>query len=242
MSANDPLRGKTALVTGASKGIGLAIARLLVGAGMNVTLTARHEDEVERAASLLGETGPGRALGLACDVRDFEQVKRAVERTLDTFDGLDAVVANAGVGRFGAVDGLHLDDWRAVIDTNLSGAFHTIKASVPALTRSHGTIITIGSLAGTNFFAGGAAYNASKFGLLGLTQAAMLDLRPHGIKVSTIMPGSVATYFNDHTPGPEDAWKIQPEDIGETVLYLLRTPQRTLPSRIEVRPSQPPRR
>lgn len=242
MSEQTSLQGSIALVTGGSKGIGRAIAHSLVAEGVHVALTARHRDEVERVADELASAGPGRTLGLACDVRDYEQVRTAVERTVETFGGLNALIANAGIGRFGAVDGLHLSDWNAVLDTNLTGAFHSIKASVEALKRSKGTIITIGSLAGANFFAGGAAYNASKFGLLGLSQAAMLDLRPHGIKVSTIMPGSVATHFNDHTPGPEDAWKIQPEDLGEMVLYLLRTPARTLPSRIEVRPSQPPRR
>ncbi len=236
------LDGKAAIVTGASKGIGLAIADALVRAGMNVTLTARHHDEVERAAQRLGEGGPGRALGLACDVRDFGQLRGVVDRTLDAFGAVDALVANAGVGRFAPIDQMTLEDWADVIDTNLTGVFLTVKAAVDALKRSRGTIVTIGSLAGTNFFAGGAAYNASKFGLAGFSQAIMLDLREHGVKVSTIMPGSVATHFNDHEPSEADAWKIQPEDIGEMVLYLLTTAERTLPSKIEVRPSRPPKR
>lgn len=232
--------GKTALVTGASRGIGLAIARALVADGYDVTLTARDAAKVEAAAASLVQPGGGRALGVACDVRDYAAVEDAVARTVDAFGSLDAVVANAGVGAFAPIDELTLEDWHATIDTNLTGVFHTVKASLEALKRSHGTIITIGSLAGANFFAGGSAYNASKFGLAGFTQAVMLDLRKHGIKVSTIMPGSVATPFGGHEPGPQDAWKIQPEDLAAMVLYLLSTPERTLPSKIEVRPSRPP--
>ena len=232
--------GKTALVTGASRGIGLAIARALVADGYDVTLTARDAAKVEAAAAGLVHPGGGRALGVACDVRDYAAVEDAVARTVDAFGSLDAVVANAGVGAFAPIDELTLEAWHATIDTNLTGVFHTVKASLDALKRSHGTIITIGSLAGANFFAGGSAYNASKFGLAGFTQAVMLDLRKHGIKVSTIMPGSVATPFGGREPGPQDAWKIQPEDLAAMVLYLLSTPERTLPSKIEVRPSRPP--
>jgi hypothetical protein len=234
------LSGKTALVTGASRGIGRAVAQALIGAGMNVTVTSRHVDEVTRTAEELSEGGKGRALGVACDVRQYEALERAVDATLERFGSLDAVVANAGIGTFAPIDSMSLDAWRTTIDTNLSGVFYTVKASVEPLKRSQGAIITIGSLAGTNFFAGGAAYNASKFGLAGFSQAVMLDLRKHGIKVSTIMPGSVATHFSGSAPGPDEAWKIQPEDLAEMVLYLLRTPQRTLPSKIEVRPSRPP--
>ncbi len=234
------ISGKTALVTGASRGIGRAVAQALVEAGMNVTLTSRHADDVERTAEALSAAGGGRALGVACDVREYEALERAVDATLERFGSLDAVVANAGIGAFAPVDSMSLDAWRSTIDTNLSGVFYTVKASVEALKRSQGTIITVGSLAGANFFAGGAAYNASKFGLAGFSQAVMLDLRKHGIKVSTIMPGSVATHFSGNAPGPDEAWKIQPEDLAEMVLYLLRTPQRTLPSKIEVRPSRPP--
>ena len=234
------LATRTALVTGGSKGIGLGIARRLVQAGMNVAITSRHRDEVEAAARRLGDEGPGRAIGIECDVRDLDQQRNAVARLTDEFGGLYAVVANAGVGAFGAIDELPVEEWHKVIDTNLTGVFYTVKATVDELKRSGGYLITIGSLAGTNFFAGGSAYNASKFGLAGFSQAAMLDLRKHGVKVSTIMPGSVSTYFRDNVPSPEDAWKIQPEDIGEMVMYLLETPQRTLPSKIEVRPSRPP--
>lgn len=233
------LTGKVALITGGSKGIGLGVAQALVGAGMNVTITARDQEQVEAAAELLNAAGPGRALGLRCDVRDFEQQAEVVKRTTAEFGQLDAVIANAGVGGYAAVDELSLENWNSIIDTNLTGAFYTVRASVDELKRSKGYLITIASLAGANFFERGSAYNASKFGLVGFTQAAMLDLRKYGIKTTTIMPGSVATYFNDNEPAEKDAWKIQPEDIGEMVLYLLQVPARTLPSKIEVRPTMP---
>jgi len=156
-----------------------------------------------------------------------------------TFGQLDALIANAGVGYFGSIDTFDPKLWHETIDTNLTGVFYSVKACYESLKKSKGYIITIGSLAGANFFAGGSSYNASKFGLLGFTQAVMLDARAHGIKVSTIMPGSVATEFNNHTPNAQDTWKIQPEDIGNLVLDLLKMNPRTLPSKIEVRPSQP---
>ncbi len=235
------LQEKNALVTGASRGIGLAIAEGLVAAGMNVMLTSRNASEVEQVAERL-DSGLGAALGVACDVRSLSDLETAVSRTVEAFGGLDLLVANAGVGHFGPVDALSVDAWQSVIDTNLTGVFLSVKAAVPALKRSHGMIVTIGSLAGANFFAGGSAYNASKFGLLGFSQAIMLDLRPHGIRVSTVMPGSVATSFSDRGPAEADAWKIQPEDLADTVLYLAHMPARTLPSKVEVRPSLPPQR
>lgn len=234
------LSEKTALVTGGSKGIGYGIAASLVDAGMNVTITARSEDEVREAQDTLAARGGGEALGLVCDVRDLADQERAVARTVDAFGGLDALVANAGVGHFAPIDELDPERWHEVIDTNLTGVFYSIKAALAPLKRSRGFVITLSSLAGTNFFAGGAAYNASKFGLTGFTQAVMLDLRKHGVRVSTIMPGSVASHFGGSPPGAGDDWKIQPEDIGATVRHLLETPARTLASKIEVRPSSPP--
>jgi NAD(P)-dependent dehydrogenase (short-subunit alcohol dehydrogenase family) len=234
------VQGKTALITGGSKGIGYGVAETLIAAGMNVVITARNEDQVKAAASSLSENGAGKALGVVCDVRDFDAQQAVVKETLDTFGSLDVLVANAGVGAFAPVEDMDIENWHKVIDTNLTGAFYSVKACVDALKASEGYVITISSLAGRNFFAGGAAYNASKFGLTGFTEAIMLDLRKHGIKVSTIMPGSVATYFNDHEPSDADAWKIQIEDIGKLVYDLLTMHPRTLPSRIEVRPSIPP--
>lgn len=230
---------KTALITGGSKGIGYAVAEYMVKDGMNVCITSRNEAEVVEAAETLNALGSGKALGLACNVRNFEEQEKAVEHILSEFGSLDVLVANAGVGHFAPVDEMTLEQWSDVIDINLTGVFYSVKASVEALKKSKGFIITISSLAGTNFFAQGAAYNASKFGLTGMSQAMMLDLRKYDIKVSTIMPGSVSTYFAGHVPNDADAWKIQPEDIAEMVMYLLNTPAQTLPSKIEVRPSKP---
>jgi NAD(P)-dependent dehydrogenase (short-subunit alcohol dehydrogenase family) len=236
----ESLQGKTALITGGSKGIGYGIAEILVNAGMNVVITARSEQDVQAAATKLNDLDGGKALGVSCDVRDYDAQQAVVAQTLEAFNSLDALIANAGVGAFAAIEDLSIDDWHKVIDTNLTGVFYSVKACVDALKASQGYVITISSLAGRNFFAGGAAYNASKFGLTGFTEAIMLDLRKHGIKVSTIMPGSVATYFNDHQPSDADAWKIQIEDIGKLTYDLLTMHPRTLPSRVEVRPSQPP--
>ena len=165
-----------------------------------------------------------------------------MQAVVDHFGQLDVVVANAGIGHFAPIDSMTDQQWNETIDTNLTGVFHSVKAAIPALKKSEGYIITIASLAGTNFFEAGAAYNASKYGLVGFSQAIMLDLRQYGIKVTTIMPGSVATYFNNHQPSDADAWKIQPEDMGQMVLDLLNMHPRTLPSKIEVRPSKPPKK
>ena len=209
------LNGKTALITGGSKGIGYGVAAALVREGMNVTLTARNQSEVEDAAKTLTEQGPGRALGLACNVRNHEEQVAVVEQTVAEFGGLDALVANAGVGHFASISDMTAEQWSDVIDTNLTGVFYSVKASLNALKKGGGYIITISSLAGRNPMAGGAAYNASKFGLNGFSEAIMLDLRQEDIRVSHIMPGSVATHFGGHEPSEEDAWKIQPEDIAE---------------------------
>jgi 3-oxoacyl-[acyl-carrier protein] reductase len=229
---------KTAIITGGSKGIGYGIAESLLREGWRVAITARSQSSAEAAALSLKKISP-EVMGMAGDVRNFQQQKAVVEKVIAAWGQLDAMIANAGIGYFGAVDEITDEEWRETIDTNLTGVFYSVKAAVPELKKTKGYIITIASLAGTNFFANGSAYNASKFGLVGFTQAAMLDLRPHGIKVSTIMPGSVATHFNDHTPSAEDAWKIQPEDIGELVVDILKMNPRTLPSKIEVRPSMP---
>ena len=166
--------------------------------------------------------------------------KTLSRKTVDKFGSLDILIANAGVGRFAPIDEMEPSDWHDMIDTNLTGVFYSVKATVEALKKSEGYIITISSLAGKNPMPGGSGYNASKFGLDGFSEAIMLDLRQKGIKVSTIMPGSVATYFGGQTPTEEDAWKIQSEDIAKLCVDLLTMHERTLPSRVEVRPSQPP--
>jgi 3-oxoacyl-[acyl-carrier protein] reductase len=175
-------------------------------------------------------------------VRNAASLQIAVDTILGKWGKLDVLIANAGVGHFGSILDLTPEKWNETIDINLTGVFNSAKACIPALKETNGYIITIASLAGTNFFAGGSAYNASKFGLVGFTQAMMLDLRHEGINVSTIMPGSVATYFNDHTPNDQDSWKIQIEDLGQMVVDLLKLDPRTLPSKIEVRPSKPPKK
>ena len=236
------INGKVALITGGTKGIGYGIAQALMQKGVHVAITGRKEETAGKAAlALMSDVGGEvRAIGIAADVRDYSSQEKAIQAVMAEFGKIDVVVANAGIGHFGSVESLTTKEWQETIDTNLTGAFYSLKASLEALKESKGYYISISSLAGTNFFAGGSAYNASKFGLTGFTQAAMLDLRKYGIKVSTIMPGSVATYFNDHVPDEKDSWKIQIEDIGKLVVDLLEMHPRTLPSKIEVRPSIPP--
>ncbi|MGC6429538.1 MAG: SDR family oxidoreductase [Jejuia sp.] len=236
------IKGKVALITGGSKGIGYGVAEALLANGVNVAVTSRNEDAAKQAADTLNssKTTEAGAIGVSADVRDFESQLQAVATVEKEFGKLDIIVANAGLGIFGSIENISVEDWNTVIETNLTGVFYSIKAGVEALKSSQGYFITISSLAGTNFFAGGAAYNASKFGVTGFTQAVMLDLRKYGVKVSTIMPGSVATYFNDNEPGDKDSWKIQIEDIGKLVVDLLEMHPRTLPSKIEVRPTTPP--
>lgn len=233
------LENKTVLITGGSKGIGYGIAEVLMHEKMRVAITSRSQRAAEEAAAKLNKLGVGEAIGIAADVRDLNTQQQAADTVVKRWGSLDVLIANAGVGYFGSIETLTPEQWKETIDTNLTGVFYSIKASLDHLKKSKGYIITIASLAGTNFFAGGSAYNASKFGLVGFTQAMMLDVRQFGIKVTTIMPGSVATYFNNHQPGEQDAWKIQPEDLGQMVADLLHMHPRTLPSKIEVRPSVP---
>lgn len=230
---------KTALITGGSKGIGYGVAEVLIQQGIKVAITSRSQQAADEAAAKLNQLKPGYALGMAADVRDFASQQRVVEAMLQQWGRLDYVIANAGVGHFAPIQELTPEQWHETIDINLTGVFYTAKATIAALKETEGYFISIASLAGTNFFEQGAAYNASKFGLVGFTQAIMLDLRKEGIKVSTIMPGSVATEFADHTPSDADAWKIQPEDIGHIVYDLLKMHPRTLPSKVEVRPTIP---
>lgn len=230
------LANKVAYITGGTKGIGFGVAQALIGQGMKVAISGRTKESVDEALKGLDSKV---VLGIVSDVTKMKDETNAVTKIMNKWGQLDVVLANAGVGNFAPVDQLTDEAWHQMINTNLNGAFHSLKASVEALKLSKGYYITLASLAGTNFFATGAGYNASKFGVVGFTQAAMLDLRKYDIKVSTIMPGSVATHFNNNEPDETDAWKIQPEDIGELVLNLLYMNPRTLPSKIEVRPTRP---
>jgi 3-oxoacyl-[acyl-carrier protein] reductase len=230
---------KVAFITGGTKGIGYGIAEVLIKEGIRVAFTGRSEEAVKEAEASLNTLNEGFALGLVSDVRSLVSQEEAVAQILTKWERIDYVIANAGVGHFTPIQELSAEAWQETIDVNLTGVFNTTKATLASLQASKGYFISISSLAGTNFFPKGAAYNASKFGLVGFTQAIMMDLRNEGIKVTTIMPGSVATHFNGHIPNEADAWKIQPEDIGQMVSDLIKMPARTLPSKIEVRPTSP---
>jgi 3-oxoacyl-[acyl-carrier protein] reductase len=231
---------KIALVTGGSKGIGYGVAEALIKQGVKVAITSRSKDSAESATASLNQIKKGYAIGVVSDVRNYASQEKAVDKILKKWGRLDYVIANAGVGHFAPIHTLTPEQWHETIDINLTGVFNSIKASLEALKATKGYFISIASLAGANFFEKASAYNASKFGLVGFTQAIMLDLRKDGIKVSTIMPGSVATEFANHKPSEKDAWKIQPEDIGQIVTDLINMPERTLPSKVEVRPTMPP--
>jgi 3-oxoacyl-[acyl-carrier protein] reductase len=232
------IENKIVLITGGSKGIGYGIAKALVNQNAKVAVTSRTQASADQAVAELNKLKKGEVIGIAADVKNPESQQKAVDVVLRKWGKVDVLIANAGLGYFGSIETLTNEQWNETIDTNLTGVFYSVKAAVPALKESRGYIITIASLAGTNFFAGGSAYNASKFGLVGFTQAIMLDLRNSGIKVTTIMPGSVATDFN-HSSEKDPSWMIQPEDIGQIVIDLLKMHPRTLPSKIEVRPTIP---
>ncbi|TZF81173.1 SDR family oxidoreductase [Pedobacter sp. BS3] len=231
------LTNKVALITGGSKGIGYGVAEALLKENIKVAITSRsqqHADEAARRLSVFGEV-----LAIGADVKNWESQQHAVKQIVDKWGRLDFLIANAGVGHFASIEEMEPETWHDTIDTNLTGVFYSIKAALAELKKNKGYIFTISSLAGCNFFAGGSAYNASKFGLTGFTQAVMLDLRQYGVRVATIMPGSVSTYFNDHEPDAQaDAWKIQPEDMGQLLVDLLKMHPRTLPSKIEIRPAK----
>ncbi|MDT5063742.1 MAG: hypothetical protein QOH63_4201 [Acidobacteriota bacterium] len=234
---------KTAIVTGSTKGIGRAIAEALVREGMNVCISARKDDEVERAVSELGEAGEGDVTGVVCDVRDYDEVKALFEHTVAEFGGVDVLVNNAGIGIFGRVDETSPEDFRAVLETNLFGVFYCCREAIPEMKkRGGGYIINISSLAGTNAHPQMTAYNASKFGLNGFSEALMQEVRHDGIKVSYIMPGSVNTNFGGGEPDESRSWQLQPGDVARVVLDLLHHDERSLPSRVEIRPSKPPKK
>jgi len=235
---------RRSIVTGGTKGIGFAIARALLAEGGHVMITGRERATVDAAVRALGEeAGDGsRVAGMAVDIRDRLSVEGLIAETSRRFGGIDALVNNAGVGVFTDVAAMTDLDWDKVIDTNLTGVFYATRSVIPELRRSGGGwIINIASLAAKNYFPGGAAYCASKAGLLAFSEAVMQEVRFDGIRVSCVMPGSVTTHFNGHTPSEADAWKLAPEDVALVVLDLMHHPARSLPSKVEIRPSQPKR-
>jgi 3-oxoacyl-[acyl-carrier protein] reductase len=228
-----------AVVTGGSRGIGLAIAEALTSNGARVVITGRDRRHLDAAVAKLGDRGRA----VQADVTSADDAARAVNSAAEQFGGLDVLVNNAGVGVFGNVADLPLDDWRLIVETNLSGAFYCSRAAIPHLKRrGGGWIINISSLAGKNPFAGGAAYCASKAGLNAFSEALMQEVRYDNIRVSYIMPGSVATGFSGRGDSGVADWKIAPEDVADLVVDLVTFPARSLPSRIELRPSRPPKK
>jgi 3-oxoacyl-[acyl-carrier protein] reductase len=234
------IEGRVALVSGGSKGIGLAIAEALAKNGANVFICARDKGELRRAIEDLSRHG--RVEGEICDVRSEDQVSMMLDECERVFGGIDILVNNAGMGVFGkTVEQTSADEFRQTLETNLFGVFYACHYAIPKMrTRGGGYILNISSLAGQNPHPKMAAYNASKFGLNGFTEAMMQEVRQDNIKVSYICPGSVNTYFGGDQPSNDQAWQLQPGDIAQVVLDLLAMDQRALPSKIEIRPSKPP--
>ncbi len=234
------LNGKVAVVTGSTRGIGRAIAAALVADGVHTVISSRSAEDVQRTVNDLGANAPAKVVGLPCDVRDHGQVRRLMAFAVERFGGLDILVNNAGIGGHGNVADLDPAVWRAVIDTNLTGVFYCCHEAIPLMrARGGGYIINLSSLAGINTFPGAAAYNASKFGLNGFSEALFQEVRYEGIRVSYVMPGSVATESRDLA---RKGWALTPEDVADAVLGLLKTHPRSLTSRLEIRPAQPKKR
>jgi 3-oxoacyl-[acyl-carrier protein] reductase len=245
MSQKDQVAaGKVAVVTGGSRGIGFAIAEALLGSGARVLITGRDDSALASAMTRLSTRAGGDAIGsVRADVQEAAQATRAIDEAVARFGGLDILVNNAGVGNFRNVADMSAAEWDQVIGTNLSGVFHCCHAAIPRLrARGGGWIINISSLAGRNPFAGGAVYCASKAGLNAFSEALMQEVRYDNIRVSYVMPGSVATGFGGRGSGSDADWKLAPEDVAEAVVDLIAHPARSLPSRVELRPSKPPRK
>ncbi len=237
------LKNKTAIVTGGTKGIGRGIAEALRRESVSVCIAARHQSEIDAAVKELDQGDQGRAVGFACDVRDYDQVKAMIGYTVEELGGLDILINNAGIGIFQKVEDTTPEDFRAVLETNVFGVFHCCHEAIPQMKkRGGGYIINLSSLAGVNAHPQMAAYNASKFGLNGFSEALMQEVRHDNIKVSYIMPGSVNTEFCGDSPSDEKNWQLTPPDIARVVIDLLRHDDRSLPSRVEIRPSKPPKK
>ena len=237
------IKEKTAVVTGSTKGIGKAIATALVRGDVNVIVSSRESPEIELTIAELNKIGRGRVVGSVCDVRDYTQVEKLFETAVKGFGGVDILVNNAGIGIFASVEEMPPEDFRAILETNVLGVYYCCHCAIPLMKqRGGGYIINISSLAGVNAHPRMAAYNASKFGLNGFSEALMQEVRHDGIKVSYVMPGSVNTHFGGDEASEEQSWQLQPEDVARVVLDLLNHPDRSLPSRAEIRPSKPPKK
>ena len=237
------LSGKTAIVTGGTKGIGRGIAEALVGEGVNVCVSARSRKEIDETVGELRALSQAKVTGIVCDVRNHMQIKSLFELTGLELGGVDILVNNAGIGIFAPVETMSPEDFRAVLETNLFGVFYCCHEAIPLMKkRGGGYIVNISSLAGVNAHPRMAAYNASKFGLNGFSEAMMQEVRHDGIKVSYIMPGSVNTEFGGDSPSDKNSWQLQPSDIARVVIDLLHHDERSLPSRVEIRPSKPPKK
>ena len=237
------LKHKTAIVTGGTKGIGRAITEALLREGVSVCVAARHHAEIDKTIKELNQGDEDRAIGFVCDVRDYDQVKKLIDYTVKELGGLDLLINNAGIGIFQKVEDTTPEDFRAVLETNVFGVFYCCREAIPQMKRrGGGYIINISSLAGVNAHPQMAAYNASKFGLNGFSEALMQEVRHDNIKVSYIMPGSVNTEFGGDSPSDEKSWQLTPQDIARVVIDLLHHDDRSLPSRVEIRPSKPPKK
>ena len=237
------LENKVAIVTGGTKGIGRAIADALLREGVSVCVSARNVEVIGQTSQQAQNPSRGREIMFPCDVRDYDHVKGLIGFTVKEFGGLDILINNAGIGIFKTVEDISPEDFRAVLETNLFGVFHGCHAAIPEMKkRGGGYIINISSLAGANPHPRMAAYNASKFGLNGFSEALMQEVRHDNIKVSYIMPGSVNTEFGGDAPSDEKSWQLTPQDIARVVIDLLHHDDRSLPSRVEIRPSKPPKK
>ena len=232
---------RVCLVTGGTRGIGLAVAESLLGEGDHVAITGTSESGVREAETKLrARKASGQVLGVACDVRDHASVERALREVVDRFGGLDVLINNAGVGVGGPISEMTYDEWNRIIDTNLTGVFHCCKAALPHLrARGGGWIINVSSLASKNPFVGGGAYCASKTALNAFSEVLMQEVRYDNIRVSYVLPGSVATGFSGRAAGAGADWKLHAEDVARAITGLLEFPARSLPSRVEIRPSRP---
>jgi 3-oxoacyl-[acyl-carrier protein] reductase len=244
MDTRKSLENKVCLVTGGTRGIGRAIAEMLLAEGAVVVVCSRWPDSVTKAVSEMEARWAGKVKGKAADVSEYEQVRALFEFMARENGGIDVLVNNAGVATFGKVSRITLEEWDKMIGTNLTAAFYCSREALSMFEkRGGGYVVNISSLAGENAFAGGAAYNASKFGLNGFGEALLLDTRYDNVRVTTVMPGSVATEFGKSAGGGAlgEDWKVHPEDVAEVVRMLLQMPERTIVSQVEIRPAKPKR-